>query len=200
MTVHLFFFPCRRRSAARVACSNTSLTPSFILAEHSRYLTAPILRATASPCVRVSITKRIKTPQGHSPDARVGCGGEKWNVKGEFTSSGETGLCWVLRSSSIVFGSYRKSFLHPTKIIGSPWQKCKTSLIHYDEVSAPCIHTNKWDLRKVGIGCVCVWQREGERDGIGRWREGGNHTFSWTLSNESGESIAKQIKMTWESG
>ena len=26
------------------------------------------------------------------------------------------------------------------------------------------------------------------------------HTFSWTLSSESGESIAKQIKMTCESG
>lgn len=25
-------------------------------------------------------------------------------------------------------------------------------------------------------------------------------TFSWTLSSESGESTAKQIKMTWESG
>jgi hypothetical protein len=25
-------------------------------------------------------------------------------------------------------------------------------------------------------------------------------TFSWTLSSESGESIAKQIRMTWESG
>jgi hypothetical protein len=26
------------------------------------------------------------------------------------------------------------------------------------------------------------------------------HTFSWTLSRESGESTAKQIRMTWESG
>lgn len=26
------------------------------------------------------------------------------------------------------------------------------------------------------------------------------HTFSWTLSSESGESTAKQMRMTWESG
>ena len=50
MIVHFFVFPVRRRRAARVACSNTSLTPSFIFAEHSRYFVAPILRATASPC------------------------------------------------------------------------------------------------------------------------------------------------------
>lgn len=25
-------------------------------------------------------------------------------------------------------------------------------------------------------------------------------TFSWTFSSESGESMAKQIRMTWESG
>ena len=31
-------------------------------------------------------------------------------------------------------------------------------------------------------------------------RIGGNSTFSWTLSRESGESTAKQIKMTCESG
>lgn len=49
MTVHFLLLPVRRRRAARVACSKTSLTPSFILAEHSRYLVAPILRATASP-------------------------------------------------------------------------------------------------------------------------------------------------------
>jgi hypothetical protein len=49
MIVHFFLPPVRRRRAARVACSKTSLTPSFILAEHSRYFTAPILRATASP-------------------------------------------------------------------------------------------------------------------------------------------------------
>lgn len=28
----------------------------------------------------------------------------------------------------------------------------------------------------------------------------GRRTFSWTLSRESGESMAKQMRMTWESG
>lgn len=34
--------------AARVACSNTSLTPSLVLAEHSRYFCAPIFLRTSS--------------------------------------------------------------------------------------------------------------------------------------------------------
>jgi hypothetical protein len=51
MILHFLVLLCRRRSAARVACSKTSRTPSFIFAEHSRYLCAPILRATASPFI-----------------------------------------------------------------------------------------------------------------------------------------------------
>jgi hypothetical protein len=35
---------------------------------------------------------------------------------------------------------------------------------------------------------------------VGRRRIVGNSTFSWTLSRESGESTAKQIRMTCESG
>lgn len=48
--MHLGFFlpPFRVSRAARVACSNTSLTPSFVLAEHSRYLVAPIFLRTSS--------------------------------------------------------------------------------------------------------------------------------------------------------
>lgn len=46
------------------------------------------------------------------------------------TCSGVTGFCDVLCSSSIVFWSYLKSFLHPTRMIGRPWQKCNTSEIH----------------------------------------------------------------------
>jgi hypothetical protein len=34
--------------AARVACSNTSRTPSFVFAEHSRYFWAPIFLRTSS--------------------------------------------------------------------------------------------------------------------------------------------------------
>ena len=41
-----FFFVCK---AARVAVSKTSLTPSFSLAEHSRYAYAPIFSAIARP-------------------------------------------------------------------------------------------------------------------------------------------------------
>lgn len=41
----------RDRSAARVAFSNTSRTPSLVLAEHSRYLCAPIFLRTSSPYI-----------------------------------------------------------------------------------------------------------------------------------------------------
>lgn len=47
------------------------------------------------------------------------------------TSSGLTGLWLVFRNSSIIFGSLRRSFLHPTRMIGRFWQKCRTSDIHY---------------------------------------------------------------------
>lgn len=40
----------RERRAARVACSKTSRTPSLVLAEHSRYLWAPIFLRISSPC------------------------------------------------------------------------------------------------------------------------------------------------------
>lgn len=49
--MHLsFFFFLFVKSAARVACSNTSRTPSLVLAEHSKYLYAPIFLRTSSPC------------------------------------------------------------------------------------------------------------------------------------------------------
>lgn len=44
----VFFLLFRVRRAARVACSNTSLTPSLVLAEHSRYFCAPIFLRTSS--------------------------------------------------------------------------------------------------------------------------------------------------------
>jgi hypothetical protein len=48
-TVHLdFFFSFRVSRAARVACSNTSRTPSLVFAEHSRYFWAPIFLRTSS--------------------------------------------------------------------------------------------------------------------------------------------------------
>lgn len=48
--VHFFFLSFLVSSAARVACSNTSRTPSLVLAEHSRYFWAPIFLRTSSAC------------------------------------------------------------------------------------------------------------------------------------------------------
>ena len=53
----------------------------------------------------------------------------------EQTSSGATGRWFVFRSSSIVLGSRRRSFLHPTRIIGKSGQKCITSEIHCEAKS-----------------------------------------------------------------
>lgn len=48
---HFFLdFSFRVSRAARVACSNTSRTPSFVFAEHSRYFWAPIFLRTSSAC------------------------------------------------------------------------------------------------------------------------------------------------------
>lgn len=90
----------------------------------------------------------------------------------QHTCSGVTGFCDVLCSSSIVLASYLKSFLHPTRMMGRPWQKCRTSEIHYTLISE------------------------------GRHQRAREHppTFSCTLSRESGESTAKQMRMTCESG
>jgi hypothetical protein len=49
---HFFFSFFLVSSAARVACSKTSRTPSLVLAEHSRYFMAPIFLRTSSACVR----------------------------------------------------------------------------------------------------------------------------------------------------
>jgi len=49
------------------------------------------------------------------------------------TSSGVTGRWLVFLNSSITRGSRLRSFLHPTRIIGSPAQKCITSEIHCEQ-------------------------------------------------------------------
>lgn len=81
-------------SAARVAASNTSSTPSPLKLEHSRYLRAPTSRATASPSC--SVTKRRD----------------------------------FLRISSMATGSSRRSFLRPTRMIGTPGHFSVASSIH----------------------------------------------------------------------
>jgi hypothetical protein len=55
------FFRLLLVRAARVACSNTSRTPSPFLAEHSMYLTAPMRFRTSSPwCDGVSSRHPLK--------------------------------------------------------------------------------------------------------------------------------------------
>lgn len=108
--------------------------------------------------------------------ASVTCDGIKQGkALSEHTCSGVTGFCEVLWSSSIVFWSYLRSFLQPTRMMGRPWQKCRTSEIHCEVMSNQHL-------------CFRYEARE--------------HipTFSCTLSSESGESMAKQMRMTCESG
>ena len=56
---HFFFSFFRVSSAARVACSKTSRTPSFVLAEHSRYFWAPIFLRTSSAYVHIIVNKLL---------------------------------------------------------------------------------------------------------------------------------------------
>jgi hypothetical protein len=101
----------RLRRATRVAYWKTSRTPSPDLAEHSRYCLAPIFCATAIPYRPVN-TETLQ-----------------WRVEAR-TSSGVTGRWLVFLRFSMVFGSRRRSFLQPTRIMGRPAQKCITSEIH----------------------------------------------------------------------
>ncbi len=101
----------RLRRATRVAYWKTSRTPSPDLAEHSRYCLAPIFCATAIPYKLVSAKTLDRDLKSH-------------------TSSGVTGRWLVFLRFSMVFGSRRRSFLQPTRIIGRPAQKCITSEIH----------------------------------------------------------------------
>jgi hypothetical protein len=55
---------------------------------------------------------------------------DRLNLVTVHTCSGVTGFCDVLCSSSIVFWSYLKSILQPTRMMGRPEQKCMTSEYH----------------------------------------------------------------------
>lgn len=46
-------------------------------------------------------------------------------------SSFFTGSCFIFCSSLIVLGSFRRSFLFPTRMIGTFGQKCLTSGVHF---------------------------------------------------------------------
>jgi hypothetical protein len=65
MTHFFFFWSFRVVKAARVACSNTSLTPSFVFAEHSRYFWAPIFLRTSSACCVLVATGRRPRRKTH---------------------------------------------------------------------------------------------------------------------------------------
>lgn len=52
---------------------------------------------------------------------------------GHNTSASLTGFCEVFASSCTVLGSCLRSFLHPTRMMGRLWQKCRTSEIHCEE-------------------------------------------------------------------
>ena len=88
------------------------------------------------------------------------------------TSSTVTGPWFVFLSSSITLGSFRRSFLQPTKNIGMFGQKCVTSYIHYTRKLVERSHR------------------------LEHWF----HASSSTFFSDSGESMAKQIRMTWVSG
>ena len=81
----------------------------------------------------MSVTTPIEDERTGNPrgSLKVQYGFERLSgSRGRLTCSGVTGFCDVLCSSSIVFWSYRRSFLHPTRMMGRPWQKCSTSDIH----------------------------------------------------------------------
>jgi hypothetical protein len=103
------------------------------------------------------------------------------------TSWVETGRCDVLRSSSIVRGSLRRSFLQPTRMMGRFEQKWRTSEIHCKTAGEDCA--------PVGVSGP-PWITRGRQRAVWLLRR----TFSWTLSSESGESTEKQMRMTCESG
>lgn len=95
-----------RRSAIRVAASNTSSTPSPVSDEHSRYFRAPISFAISVPSA--SAVNRID----------------------------------FFRISSLAAGSSRRSFLRPTRRIGTPGHRSCASSIHCEIVSkrSLCLH------------------------------------------------------------
>lgn len=57
-------------------------------------------------------------------------------------SSGLTGSCFILASSRLVCSSFLRSFLFPTKMIGTLGQKCFTSGVHFSGMFSVKITTN----------------------------------------------------------
>lgn len=138
----LLFLPRRACSAALVAISNTSLTPSFVFAEHSMYPKAQILFAMSRPSSGFT-------------------GSFQWEVACQQNKKKETAkcfpifTCFILASSLRVCSSLRRSFLFPTRIIGTLGQKCLTSGVHFsgmfsEERRRRREHERQWTLQTAG--------------------------------------------------
>lgn len=162
--MHFFFSFFRVRSAARVACSNTSRTPSFVLAEHSRYLMAPIFLRTSSAC---SLHGLVSRNFAHRQVPLV-----TWT--------------YLLRRHRLLRGLVQllnRLLVIPQILLAA----------HKDDRQALAEVQHLRDPLKEAQQPISI------RPDHSRARE---HllTFSCTLSSESGESMAKQIRMTCESG
>lgn len=159
-----FFFPVFLSRAARVANSNTSRTPSLVLAEHSRYLAALMLLATVCPCGPHCQLAVFPTPlraRGFSRLPAPGSRAAGWSCGAPRSSSGRSEDPSCIRQGS--WGRQGRNDVLPS----TTGKESRVSKMGRDVQ-----HT----VSEMGL------------------------TFSPTLSRESGESTAKQIRMTCESG
>lgn len=92
----------------------------------------------------------------------------------------------------IVFGSLRRSFLLPTKMIGTFGQKCLTCKM--DEMNVIGVFMHIYSQSFI-VAIVKNYQAYIYREIL----TSGVH-FSGIFSNESGESTEKHIRMTFVSG
>ena len=178
-------FCFRDRSANRVACSNTSRTPSPVLAEHSRYLVAPILDATCSPWLnRTRVSVRACRPD----------------------QSRTTHLLPRHRSLARPPQLVDRLRVVP-QILLAPNEQDREPAAEVQHLRDPLLLRIQ---RRCGLAVVrtvayasggagTVREAAGCGTRTGRARVGGGE-LAWTLSSESGESTAKQMRMTCESG
>jgi hypothetical protein len=158
-----------------VACSKTSRTPSLVFAEHSRYLYAPIFLRISSPC-----THYVST-----------CSERPYHRK----TLPPLHLCMVrifcisylLGSNGFLAGlvKFFDSLLVITQILLTTNKNDRESTAEVKDFGNPLFCTTRqrfsYRMEKMKLKFV-------------------GHTFSCTLSSESGESTAKQMRITCESG
>ena len=142
--VFFFFFTCR---AARVAVSKTSRTPSLVLAEHSKYPNAPatgqcelsqhcVTRFTPGQTLPLSLRQRRPFYFGNRILILIlstSTWWHHWEVVYSLMFSAIAlpcsiliGSCFIFWSSLIVCWSFLRSFLLPTRMMGTLGQKCLT--------------------------------------------------------------------------